>query len=278
MKHAVAACLCLLAGLRLGAVPCLAAAMALPRDEPVPGGVAVLTLPVPDDAAAPQVWTRGSRALVVRDAGHWVAVIGIPLSAEPGTHEATLGVGAGARALRYTVRPKAYIVQSLRVPPREVDLSAHDLARARREHAELSRVLAGWSAAAPAELRCAAPVPGVRTSSFGSRRIFNGEARAPHSGVDITAPAGAPVHAPIDGVVVDTGRYFFTGNTVVIDHGRGFMSLYAHLSRIDVARGERVRAGTRIGLVGMTGRATGPHLHWALSLNHVWVDPALFLR
>jgi murein DD-endopeptidase MepM/ murein hydrolase activator NlpD len=185
---------------------------------------------------------------------------------------------AGARDLDFAVSDKHYTTQSLKVAPAKVDLSAADLKRNEREHEIMDHALNHWSELPPTTLRWPPPVPGVRSSSFGLRRVFNGESRNPHTGMDIAAAAGTPVILPADGTVLDTGDYFFTGNTILVDHGRGLISMYCHLSAIDVKPGQRITAGTRIGAVGMTGRATGPHLHWALNLNRAWVDPALFLN
>jgi murein DD-endopeptidase MepM/ murein hydrolase activator NlpD len=249
----------------------------LPQENPVPGGVKLLRLDSAGDVP-PYVDADGHRALVVQDGRTWIAVIGIPLAAALGPRQVTVRDAAGSRVIEFTVGEKRYASQSLKVAPRQVDLSPADLERANRERESLERALTHWSEPPPATLRWPAPVPGVRSSSFGMRRIFNGQSRNPHSGMDIAAATGTPVLAPADGTVLDTGDYFFTGNTVLLDHGRGLISMYCHLSAIDVHPGERIATGARIGAVGMTVRATGPHLHWALSLNRAWVDPELFVR
>jgi hypothetical protein len=251
--------------------------MELPLDRAVPGGVKVLRLHEAGDVP-PVVEAGGHRALVVQDGGTWVAVVGIPLAAPLGAMRVEVRDAGGAHRIEFEVADKRYASQSLKVAPGQVDLSRSDLDRVNRERAILERALDRWSEPPPATLRWPQPVPGVRSSSFGMRRIFNGESRNPHTGMDIAAPTGTPVSLPAAGTVLDTGEYFFTGNTVLIDHGGGLISMYCHLSEIDVHPGDRIGAGTRIGAVGMTGRATGAHLHWALSLNRAWVDPELFLR
>jgi hypothetical protein len=268
---------CLIALVIAGTAAHAAAGMQLPEENAVPGGVKIIRLDTVGEAP-PYVEVDGHRALVLQDAGAWIAVIGIPLSAPVGPFHVRLRDPSGARDLDFTVSDKHYTTQSLKVPDAKVNLSAADLRRNEREHELMDRALNHWSELPPATLRWPPPVPGVRSSSFGLRRVFNGESRNPHTGMDIAAAAGTPVILPADGTVLDTGDYFFTGNTVLVDHGRGLISMYCHLSAIDVKPGQRIKAGTRIGAVGMTGRATGPHLHWALSLNRAWVDPALFLN
>ena len=263
----------------------------LPRARAVPGGVVLLRVAplretplhaLPDVTSAPRAYFGDTPVMLVPRAGsqgrEWLAVVGLPLSQQPGPAEIRIeGLALGATTLKFTVRPAHYRTQRLKVPPAQVDLSAADLARVAGEHERIHAVVAAFSAPLPATLRLAPPIGGPRSSSFGLRRFFNGAARDPHSGMDIAASTGAPVRAAAGGVVSDTGNYFFNGNTVLIDHGAGLITMYCHLSRIDVQTGQRVAAGDLIGAVGATGRVTGPHLHFGVVLNRAFVDPALFL-
>lgn len=273
MKPNLLRCAALLAAL-LSAAP--AVAIELPRQRISPGGVARITLGASADA--PRVSYAGVPVMVVRDGTQWVAVVGIALAAQPG--EAVLDVkraDGSATALPFAIGPHRYPEQRLKVAPGMVNLSKDDLARADRESAHIKQLLATFSEPTPSTLRLTAPVAGRRSSSFGLRRVFNGERRSPHSGMDIAAAQGTPVLAPAAGRVVDTGNYFFSGNSVWIDHGAGLLTLVCHLSATGVKVGDQVEAGTPVGAVGATGRATGPHLHWSISLNRAMVDPALFL-
>ena len=260
------------------AVACWASAApsGMPTERIVPGGVATLRLGA--SAQRPAATFDGVPVLVVGDASGWTAVVGIALGASPG--EADLFVtqaGAAATPMHFAIAPARYAEQRLKVAPGQVDLSGNDLARYERERLHMARVTATLSDDAPATLRMIQPAPGRRSGSFGLRRVFNGQARNPHSGMDIAAPAGTPVVAPAAGRVIDTGDYFFNGNTVWLDHGGGLLTMVCHLSAISVAPGDVVATGARIGSVGATGRATGAHLHWSVSLNRSMVDPALFL-
>ncbi len=263
----------LLAGFLLACtLPAFSVHAALPRHAPVPGGIAVIGLDTPQTA-----YYRGQRVMVLRDGNRHYAVVGIPLDAAPGMHRLS-GDPAGQRLLAtFEVRDKAYPEQHITIRNRrKVQPSAADLERIRRERKRIDAAFRHWRDQPP-RLPFLLPVTGRQSSAFGLRRFFNGLPRKPHSGLDIAAPRGTPVQAPADGIVVDTGDYFFNGKSVFIDHGQGLVTLYCHLDRIDVESGQRVRRGEIIGTVGSTGRATGPHLHWSVSLNDARIDPALFL-
>jgi len=254
-----------------------AEAVALPRHHPVPGGVAVV--PLGSAPERPAARYGGRPVLVVRAGDGWTAVVGIPLTARPGEARLAVAQGGRARAVAFRIRPHRYPEQRLTLKdPKMVTPPASALARIRAETARLRRGLAHRSPGVPERLRFPPPANGPLSSRFGLRRILNGKPRSPHRGLDIAAPRGAPVRAPAAGTVLDVGDFYFTGRTVLLDHGGGLVTLYCHLERVQVRKGQRLAAGARIGTVGASGRATGPHLHWAVALNGNLVDPVLFLE
>jgi murein DD-endopeptidase MepM/ murein hydrolase activator NlpD len=251
-------------------------AFVAPRVSGVPGGVVTFKVAGPADRP-PTVVYDGRPAMVVREHDSWLAIVGIGLGIEPGEYHVDVREPGGERKLPFTVMAKTYAVQQLKVAPGQVNLTPENEARVATEREKMRTALESFSPNAPATLRLDQPVPGRRSSSFGLRRVFNGESRNPHSGMDIAAPTGTPIKAPLAGRVVDVGTYFFNGNNVLIDHGQGLVTMYCHLSKIRVTVGQELKRGDVLGDVGATGRVTGPHLHWGVSLNGAMVDPALFL-
>ena len=251
-------------------------AFALPRHAPVPGGVAVVDLGMAGPVAPTARWRERSLA-VVGERGRWYALIGIPLDTLPGELEIEVLRGSTASVLVVPVRPKNYPEQRLTIKDkRKVEPNADDLARIERERQVTEAVKRHFSARVP-DPALDLPSGGPLSSRFGLRRIFNGQSRNPHAGLDVAVGAGAPVRVPADGVVANTGDYFFNGQAVFIDHGQGLVTAYMHLSRIAVREGQAVRRGEPLGAVGASGRVTGPHLHWVVILNGTPVDPELFL-
>lgn len=254
------------------------AAQAFPTHQPVPGGVAVVPLASMQETM-PIVYYTDQRVTVVAHDGQWVALVGIPLDAEAGTHQLRLSSPLdGYGSINFTVNAKAYRTQRLQIADKnKVEPDEVSSLRIVDEMAVQKKLVSHFSTDA-ATLDFIKPVKGRDSGRFGLRRILNGQARNPHSGMDIAAASGTPIKATAPGQVIYTGNFFFSGNVVYVDHGSGVLSLYAHLSQISVQPGDTVAQGDVVGLVGKTGRATGPHLHWSVYLNGEAVNPALFLQ
>ena len=255
------------------------AAQPLPQQSAVPGGIVILPLDY-EGSVAPEVIFKGQRVMVIRNHDRWQAVVGIPLSAKPGKLQIEIQADPDVKRTRtFTIRDKQYETQRLTIKDkRKVEPTAEDLQRIFRERKRIDAALTHWSDHTPETLLMTAPIEGIRTSSFGLRRFYNGQPRKPHSGIDIAAAKGTVIRAPAAGTVINTGSYFFNGNSVFIDHGEGLVTMYNHMDTIDVHEGQQVKAGERLGTVGETGRATGPHLHWGVSLNNARIDPGLLLK
>lgn len=249
----------------------------IPRAEQVPGGIAILKLP--DKQKITQAKFNGKRILLNEIEGKQVAIVGIPLNTKPGKHKLDLFLGKNKlKTIVFDVHQKEYATQYLTVTnKRMVDPNAEDLKRIAANTKEIRKAYARWTNQKSIEMNFQPPVNGRFSSSFGLRRFFNKQARKPHSGMDIASPKDTPVRAPADGTVITTGNYFFNGNTVFLDHGQGLITMYCHLDSIQAKTGVKIEQGDVLGTVGMTGRVTGPHLHWSVSLNQTMVNPALFL-
>jgi murein DD-endopeptidase MepM/ murein hydrolase activator NlpD len=265
----LATSLLLLAGVAAGATE-------LPTESRVPGGIAFI--PVPGADLAPTVLFNTHRVAVVRRDEQWLAVVGIPLAEKPGELKIKVSTPNGTTEVPFTITDKKYKTQYLTIKDqRKVEPNPDDLKRIGAETKRSDVALSKFTALPMPSLQLLAPIEGVRSDSYGSRRVFNGQPRSPHSGMDIAAAKGTPIKSPAAGTIVEAGEFFFNGNTLYIDHGDGLVTMYCHLDTIKVKLGDRVTQGEVIGTVGATGRVTGPHLHWGVALNRAMVDPALFI-
>ena len=228
----------------------------------------VTAVPLPIDAVSASV--NGEPVLVV--AGH--AIVGAALDAEPGTHVLEVATLTDTARLAYEVVHRDYPEQRLRTSNRRmVNPDPADLERINRETATMRAAYALRTPVTASPVPFLKPVAGRHSSVFGLRRFWNDQPRSPHSGLDIAANTGTPIASPAPGIVAVTGDYFFNGNTVMVDHGGGLVTMYCHLDTIGVQEGQAVARGDVLGQVGATGRSTGPHLHWSVSLGGVRVDP-----
>jgi murein DD-endopeptidase MepM/ murein hydrolase activator NlpD len=247
-----------------------------------PGELLVLTL-TPNseaDSISVRAFNRDVSAFQV-DASTWRALVGIDLATIPGRYRIVVTSRAAGRTSRgeaaVVVTAHGFPTRRLQVEPAFVNPPEEVQERIAREAQDLERV---WTESSRDRFWSGPfvpPVPGPANSAFGSRSVFNGQPRSPHTGGDFLSPAGTPVEAPNAGRIAMARELYFTGNVVVIDHGMGLFSLLAHLSTIDVHEGEKVAAGQQVGRVGATGRVTGPHLHWAVRVGGARVDPLSLL-
>jgi murein DD-endopeptidase MepM/ murein hydrolase activator NlpD len=248
----------------------------LPQQSAVPGGVVNIPLS-PDTEKKPAVSFQNKPVMVVAAEGQWQAVVGVPLTAKPGSHKIQVTRGNEQSTAIFDIADKAYPTQHITITDtRKVNPTKLDMKRINRETAKINKALKHWTDKDTIAFNFIWPIEGEISGLFGRRRVFNGEPRKPHSGMDIAASTGTEILAPAEGVVRDTGDYFFNGNTVFIDHGQGLVTMFCHMERIDVKSGQSVKQGEVIGTVGATGRVTGPHLHLGVSLNDERVEPRLF--
>lgn len=205
-------------------------------------------------------------------------MVGIPLKTKPGAYYISVKPKNKNIQTRFTVADKEYPAQYITLKnKRMVNPNPDDLKRIKADRIPIGKALRTWTEQEIVDLDFIAPVDGRLSSLFGLKRFFNKQPRNPHSGLDIAAPAGTPIVAPATAKIINTGNFYYNGNTVFLDHGQGLITGYFHMTEIKVKPGQVVKQGDVIGTVGSTGRVTGPHLHWNVYLNRTKVDPALFI-
>ena len=265
----------LLTAILLGLGPTLAQAQL--RPEAVPGGVAEIAVAAAG-APRPEVRFGGRPVLLQQRKTGWYALVGLPLDTPVGEQKLDIGLNDSSRPLPFQVAAKDYPVQKLKIANQKmVTPDPEQLARINAERDRQISIRSQFREVPVPRTDLALPADGRLSSRFGLRRVFNGEPRAPHTGLDVAVPTGTPIRAPADGVVTLIDDFYFNGKTVFVDHGQSFVSMVCHLEKATVEAGQTVRRGEVIGQSGSSGRATGPHLHWSVYLNGAAVDPALFI-
>ena len=255
--------------------------------QPKQGEIVVVTLrsPAPLSSATLSDGTREIAMEAANGGRMYRALLGIDLESKVGKRKLEVSAAdasGGARTATKTIQVRSgkFPTQKLKVAPAYVEPPESELARIAADRQKVQAVYAAPDAERRFERTFLRPLPSASPSSsrFGVRRVFNDQPRSPHDGVDLAAPEGEPVVAAAPAVVALAEELYFSGNTVILDHGAGLFTTYFHLSAIDVRPGDIVEAGQRIGAVGATGRATGPHLHWGARLHKARVNPLDLLK
>lgn len=250
-------------------------AWSLPQHLPAPGGIAVIPLPAGNETA--RVFFNEKPQAVVTEKGKTYALIGIPLDTTVGRQLAEIRQNGHTIPVAFEVLSRHYATQKLRIPDKRMVTPPPEVeARIASEHIRLTEFKNHFSDTAP-ETAFTLPATGRLSSRFGLKRVLNGEPRSPHAGLDLAIGTGTPVRAPAAGTVLAVEDFYFTGGTVIIDHGQGLLTLYAHLSKVDVTPGQKLQQNEAFAASGVSGRITGPHLHWVVLLGGTAVEPELFL-
>jgi len=250
-----------------------------PAINAVPGGVAVVNL-LSSFSEKDKVLFAKKRLLTRKTNDGWQALVGLPLKIKPGIHKIEIITSQGKKHYQeFSVHNKEYETRHITIKnKRMVSPKKEDIQRHYKEKPLILAALKKWTENNQVETQFTLPVDGRFSSIFGLKRVYNNQKRIRrHTGLDIAAPTGTAITSPAKGKVIRTGNYFFTGNTVFIDHGQGLITMYCHLNKIYVKAGQQLKQGEKMGTVGMTGRVSGPHLHWVVSLNNTKVDPKLFI-
>lgn len=265
----------------------------LPKNKPIPGGIAIIPLDL-NTIDPPKVLFNTKQVLVIdynnsQNDKHianrkaWIAIVGIPMETKSGLHSIFIfldpledGTFGEQIEKSFLVAHAKYPTEKLKLPQKFISPSYGEQLRINQEQELIKKAYEYRSALIP-NLVLSKPVDGRKTSPFGLKRILNGQHKGFHSGLDLAAPVGSKVVASSYGRVILIGDFFYTGYSVFVDHGNNLITSYSHLDSILVKEGDLVNSKTVIGTVGTTGRSTGPHLHWTVSLNNVRVNPELFL-
>jgi len=251
-----------------------------PIHNPVPGGIAVINLNLnSSNINKPSVTYKNKKIMVRKNGTGWQAIIGLSLNTKKGNHKLKILTAKGNHLSQtFSTIDKQYQKQYITIKNKGmVTLSPENLKRALSDKKISKQAFALWLNNDNVKLNFIMPVEGRISGRFGLKRYFNNKPRKPHSGIDIAAPTGTLIKSPADGIVIATGNFYFNGNVVFVDHGQGLITMFCHMDKINVSKNQKIKTGDKIGEVGETGRVTGAHLHFSISINNTRIDPELLL-